>query len=91
MLERCGALARSYGAKKQAIAVDNLLSSMVKAGVRMNSRFLNNALVSFFGTGTGGQRDDGRFAEVDEVGMSLSWCMYDFFLWLEFSRLCDSL
>lgn len=45
VLERCGALVRSYGAKKQAIAVDNLLASMVKAGVQMNARFLNNALV----------------------------------------------
>lgn len=54
VLERCGALARSYGAKKQAIAVDNLLSSMVKAGVQMNARFLNNALVrSATGPGRG--------------------------------------
>lgn len=45
VLERCGALVRSYGAKKQSIAVDNLLASMVKAGVQMNARFLNNALV----------------------------------------------
>lgn len=47
VLERCGALVRSYGARKQAIAVDNLLESMEKAGVQINARFLNNALVSF--------------------------------------------
>lgn len=47
VLERCGALVRSYGARKQAIAVDNLLESMEKAGVRMNARFLNSALVRF--------------------------------------------
>lgn len=48
VLERCGALVRSYGAKKQVVAVDNLLASMVKAGVQMNARFLNNALVRIF-------------------------------------------
>eukprot|EP00903_Cladosiphon_okamuranus_P006597 g6444.t1 len=47
VLERCGALVRSYGAKKQAIAVDNLLASMEKAGVQMNARFLNNALMAY--------------------------------------------
>eukprot|EP00752_Nemacystus_decipiens_P004025 g3686.t1 len=47
VLERCGALVRSYGAKRQAIAVDNLLASMVKAGVQMNARFLNNALMAY--------------------------------------------
>ncbi|CAM9576390.1 unnamed protein product, partial [Hapterophycus canaliculatus] len=51
VLERCGALARSYGAKKQGIAVDNLLSSMVKAGVQMNARFLNNALIAYLSCG----------------------------------------
>lgn len=53
VLERCGALARSYGVKRQAIAVDNLLASMVKAGVQMNARFLNNALVRWIDTETG--------------------------------------
>ncbi|CAN0409001.1 unnamed protein product, partial [Ectocarpus fasciculatus] len=51
VLERCGALARSYGAKRQAIAVDNLLASMVKAGVQMNARFLNNALMAYLSCG----------------------------------------
>lgn len=45
VLERCAALVRSYGLRKQAIAVDNLLESMEKAGVQMNARFLNSALV----------------------------------------------
>ncbi len=64
VLERCGALVRSYGAKKQAVAVDNLLASMVKAGVQMNARFLNNALVSFFFCRGVGGKSPGQFLSV---------------------------
>lgn len=48
VLERCGALVRSYGLKNQSFAVDNLLESMNKAGVQMDARFLNNTLVRLF-------------------------------------------
>eukprot|EP00904_Undaria_pinnatifida_P010501 jgi/Undpi1/6581/HiC_scaffold_20.g09060.m1 len=47
VLERCGALVRSYGLRRQAIAVDNLLEGMEKAGVQINARFLNSALISY--------------------------------------------
>lgn len=46
VLERCAALVKSYGARKQAIAVDSLLERMEQAGVRKNARFLNSVLVS---------------------------------------------
>lgn len=46
VLERCATLVRSYGLRKQSIAVDSLLERMEKSGVQMNARFLNSALVS---------------------------------------------
>lgn len=46
VLERCAALVKSYGTRKQAIAVDILLERMEQAGVRKNARFLNSVLVS---------------------------------------------
>ena len=47
VLERCAALVKSYGARRQAIAVDSLLERMEQAGVQMDARFLNCVLVSF--------------------------------------------
>lgn len=45
VLERCAALVRTYGLRKQAIAVDSLLEQMEQSGVQINARFLNYTLV----------------------------------------------